>query len=195
MIDDVSRVRPERTRGYWIALLAVILISANLRPGATSVGPLLAEILSGLEQSATWGGLLAAMPGVCFALFGAFSVAFAVRVGLSYALWWGMVAAALGLLLRPWTSDAAIFLVLTALAFAGMAVGNVLLPAYIKRRFPDQVPLLMAIYGSLLAVGATLGGLLALPVAEIAPGGWRGSLAVWGIAAAVAGVARAPGLA
>ena len=188
MIADVSRVRPVRTRGYWIALLAVVLISANLRPGATSVGPLLAEILEGLGQSPTWGGLLAAMPGICFALFGAFAVAFAVRVGLSYALWWGMVAAALGLTLRPWTSNSLVFLALTALAFAGMAVGNVLLPAYIKRRFPDQVPLLMAAYGSLLAVGATLGGLLALPLAEVAPGGWRGSLAVWGITAAVAGV-------
>lgn len=188
MIDDVSRVRPVRTRGYWIALLAVILISANLRPGATSVGPLLAEILEGLDQSATWGGLLAAMPGICFAAFGAFAVLFAVRVGLTYALWWGMVATALGLALRPWTSDSLVFLVLTALAFAGMAVGNILLPAYIKRRFPDQVPLLMAAYGSLLAVGATLGGLLALPLAEVAPGGWRGSLAVWGITALLAGV-------
>lgn len=176
-----------RTRGYWVALAAVVLISANLRPGATSIGPLLAEILAGLGQDATWGGLLAALPGACFAAFGAVSVAFAVRVGLTYALWWGMVATALGLALRPWTSDALIFLGLTALAFAGMAVGNVLLPAYIKRRFPDQVPLLMAIYGSLLAVGATLGSLLALPLAEVAPGGWRGSLAVWGLTAAVAG--------
>ena len=188
MIDDVTRVRPVRTRGYWIALLAVVLISANLRPGATSIGPVMAEILDGLGQTATWGGLLAAMPGICFAAFGAFAVAFAVRVGLTYALWWGMAAAALGLALRPWSSSSWVFLALTGLAFAGMAIGNVLLPAYIKRRFPDQIPLLMALYGSLLAVGATLGGLLALPLAEVAPGGWRGSLAVWGITAAIAGV-------
>ena len=188
MTQDTQRVRTVRTRGYWIALLAVVLISANLRPGATSVGPLLAEILAELGQSPTWGGLLAAMPGICFAVFGAFAVAVAVRVGLTYALWWGMVATAVGLALRPWIPDALVFLGLTALAFAGMGMGNVLLPAYIKRRFPDQVPLLMAIYGSLLAVGATLGSLLALPVAAVAPGGWRGSLAVWGVTAAVAGV-------
>lgn len=188
MSDDVNRVRTVRTRGYWIALVAVVLISANLRPGATSVGPLLAEILAGLGQSSTWGGLLGAMPGICFAVFGAFSVVFAIRVGLTYALWWGMVATALGLALRPWTSNSWIFLGLTALAFAGMGIGNVLLPAYIKRRFPDQVPLLMAVYGSLLAVGATLGSLIALPLAEVSPGGWRGSLAIWGITAALAGV-------
>ncbi|MGC3955019.1 MAG: MFS transporter [Propionicimonas sp.] len=188
MIADVSRVRPVRTRGYWVALIAVVLISASLRPGATSIGPVLAEILEGLGQDATWGGLLAAMPGLCFALFGAFAVSFAVRVGLTYALWWGMVATAVGLALRPWTSNSLVFLGLTALAFAGMAVGNVLLPAYIKRRFHDQVPTLMAIYGSMLAVGATLGSLLALPLAEVAPGHWRGSLALWGVTAAVAGV-------
>lgn len=70
-------------------MAAVVLISVNLRPGATSIGPVLAEILEGLGQNATWGGLLAAMPGVCFALFGAFAVALAMRVGLTYALWWG----------------------------------------------------------------------------------------------------------
>lgn len=185
MIDDVNRVRPVRTRGYWVALLAVVLISLNLRPG-TAIGPVLAEILEGLGQDASWGGLLAAMPGICFAAFGAFAVAFAVRVGLTYALAWGMLATAAGLLLRPWTSNSWIFLALTAVAFAGMGTGNVLLPAFIKRRFPDQVPLLMAAYGSLLAVGATLGNLLALPLAGVAPGGWRGSLALWGITAAVA---------
>lgn len=188
MTVETKRVRPVRTRGYWIAVAAVVLISVNLRPGATSIGPVLAEILEGLGQNATWGGLLAAMPGVCFALFGAFAVALAMRVGLTYALWWGMVAAAAGLVLRPWTSNPLVFLGLTALAFGGMAVGNVLLPAYIKRRFSDQVPLMMALYGSLLAVGATLGSLLALPLAQVAPGGWRGSLAVWGIAALLAGV-------
>ena len=188
MTTDISRVRPVRTRGYWIAVAAVVLISINLRPGATSIGPVLAEILESLGRDASWGGVLAAMPGACFALFGAFSVALAIRVGLSYALWWGMVAAAVGLVLRPWTSDSLTFLGLSALAFAGIAVGNVLLPAYIKRRFPDQVPLLMALYGSLIGAGAALGGLLALPLAQIAPGGWRGSLAVWGIAALLAGV-------
>ncbi len=188
MIEELGRVRPVRTRGYWIALLAVVLISANLRPGATSVGPLLAEILDDLGQSATWGGLLGAMPGICFAAFGAFAVALAVRVGLTYALWWGMAATAVGLALRPRASDSWIFLGLTALAFAGMGIGNVLLPAYIKRRFPDQVPLLMAVYGSLLAVGATFGSLMALPLAEVLPGGWRGSLSVWGVTAALAGV-------
>lgn len=187
MTTDVNRVRPVRTRGYWIAVAAVVLISVNLRPGATAIGPVLAEILETLGQDATWGGLLAAMPGACFALFGAFAVALAMRVGLTYALWWGMVATAAGLALRPWTSSSLVFLGLTALAFAGMAVGNVLLPAYIKRRFPDQVPLMMALYGSLIAVGATLGSLLALPLAQVAPGGWRGSLAVWGIAALLAG--------
>lgn len=177
-----------RSRDSWLAFAAVVLISVNLRPGATSVGPLMAEILDDLGRDATWGGLLAAMPGICFAVFGAFAVAFAVRVGLTYALWWGMVAAAVGLGLRPWTSDAFVFLALTALAFAGMAVGNVLLPAFIKRRFPNRVPQLMALYGSLLAAGGALGSALALPLAAALPSGWRGSLAVWGVAALLAGV-------
>lgn len=184
----MGQQRAAPSRGVWVALGAVVLISANLRPGATAVGPVLAEILDSLGQDATWGGVLAAMPGVCFAVFGGLAVGFAVRVGLTYALWWGMVAAALGLVLRSWVSDATAFLALTAVAFAGMAIGNVLLPAFIKRRFPDRVPQLMALYGSLLAVGATLGSVLAIPLAQVLPGGWRGSLAVWGVAAGLAGI-------
>ncbi|MEA4945875.1 MAG: MFS transporter [Propionicimonas sp.] len=176
-----------RARGNWVALVAVVLISANLRPG-TMVGPVLAELLRDLGQNEAWGGLLTAMPGICFAAFGALSVAFATRVGLAPALFWGMVATAVGLAVRSWTSDAWVFLALTALALGGMALGNVLLPAFIKRRFPNRVPLLMALYGSFLAVGATLGSMLAVPLAEVLPGGWRGSLAVWGPVAALAAV-------
>ena len=52
----------------------------------------------------------------------------------------GLVAAAAGLLLRATTDSVPLFLVLTVVALAGMAVGNVLVPASIKTHGHTVVP-------------------------------------------------------
>lgn len=181
-----GRAAPAFANRAWLAVTAVVLISVNLRPGATGIGPLLSEILAALGQDSTWGGVLTALPGVCFASFGAFAVSLALRVGLNRALWLAMVALASGLIARAFMTDAGAFLAFTVLAYAGIAVGNVLLPAFIKRRFPGRVPLFMTVYSVLLAVGATLASALAVPMAQVLPGGWRDSLALWGVVAVVA---------
>ena len=42
----------------WLVVLAVVLVAVNLRPGATSVGPVLAEVQQGLGLSSTMAGVL-----------------------------------------------------------------------------------------------------------------------------------------
>ena len=175
-----------RRQATWVAVAAVVLISLNLRPGATVLGPIIAEVLAGLWQGAAWGGVLTALPGVCFAFFGSLAVAFSLRVGLNGALWLGMAAAAIGLGVRAWVSDAAWFLALTVLGFAGIAIGNVLVPAFIKRRFPERVATLTAAYSTCLAVGATTASALAVPMARSLPGGWRAALFGCGLTALAA---------
>ena len=117
---------------FGILFTAVALVSVNLRPGASSVGPVLEELRSGLGMSATVAGAMTGLPGLVFGLVGAVSVAFARRVGMTAGITIGLVAAALGLLLRVTTGDVPLFLVLTVVGLAGMAVGNVLVPAWIK---------------------------------------------------------------
>lgn len=171
--------------GVPLAVAAVVLISINLRPG-TAVGPLLEEIVGALGQGSVWAGVLTALPGVCFALFGFAAVPLATRIGVHNTLWIGMALVAGGLLARPWIPVAPLFLILTGLALGGMSLGNVLLPAFIKRRFPGRVAVMMTVYSVLLAVGATIANAVEIPLAEVLPGGWRTSLALWGVAAAVA---------
>lgn len=175
--------------GLWLAAVVVVGISLNLRPGATSLGPLLAEVLADLGRTPAFGGLLAALPGAAFAIFGSLSPRLAARVGLNNALTLGMVAAAAGLLVRVLVPDATLFVAATLLAFAGMAVGNVLLPAFIKRRFPARLTApMMSVFAVSLSLGATMGAALAVPLAEALPGGWRASLGFWGMSAALAAV-------
>lgn len=165
---------------------AVLLLALNLRPGASSVGPLVAEIRDDLGMSATVMGLLGALPALGFAVFGALAVRMAIRLGLGPAIAAGAVAAAVGLLGRVVVGGPAPFLALSLLAFGGMAVGNVLLPVFVKRHFPRRVPALTAMYSVGLAVGATVPPAVAAPLAAALPGGWRTSLALWGGTALVA---------
>jgi len=173
-----------RRVGGLAAFLAVVLVSVNLRPGASSVGPVLAEVRDGLATTEGVAGALTGLPGFCFAVFGALAVGLARRVGATTGIMLGLVAVAAGLLLRSVAGSTALFLLLSTLALAGMAVGNVLVPAWIKWHGGSHEVALATIYGSGLIVGGSLGSLLTAPLADAA-GGWRPALGAWGLAAAL----------
>lgn len=172
--------------GPALIFLAVALISINLRPGATSVGPLLQEVRTALGLGSTLAGALTALPGFAFAVAGGAAVGLARKVGVSAGITLGVLAVVVTLIARVLTDSAAVFLVLTAVGLAGMGLGNVLVPAWIKAHSTDGGVRLMTIYGMGLTVGGTLGPLLAAPVASVAPGHWRGALGMWGIVALLA---------
>lgn len=173
----------------WWALIGIVLLSLNLRPGATSLGPVLAEVKAGLGMGGAVAGLITALPGLCFAVFGALAVAISLRLGLTGALAAGVTATAIGLLLRPFVGSVAPFLLLSIVAFAGMAIGNVLMPAFVKKTFPNRLAGVMSVYTIALAIGATTASMIAVPLLEAGgPQGWRVSLGVWGVVAAAAAV-------
>ena len=169
--------------GLGVLVAAVVLVSVNLRPGASSVGPVLEEVRVGLGMGAAVAGALTGVPGLVFGLAGAVAVAVARKVGMSAGIAIGLAAAAAGLLLRVTVDDAPLFLLLTVVGLAGMAVGNVLVPAWIKAR--GHTVALMTVYGTGLVVGATLATLVTAPITEAA-GSWRAGLGTWGVLAVVA---------
>ena len=176
--------QPSRPLTPWLGVVAVGMIAANLRPGATSVGPALPDVREALDMSATVAGVLTGLPGLSFAVVGAGAVWLASRAGLNRALAIGLVAVAAGLLGRSFATSTPLFLVLSAVALGGAAVGNVLVPAFVKRHYPHRTASLMAVYTVSLAVGALLPGLVHPVVREAA--GWRVSLGLWGAGALVA---------
>ena len=172
--------------GAGLALAAVVLISVNLRPGASSVGPVLAELRDGLGMSPGTAGLMTALPGLCFGVVGALAVGLARRVGMTVGISLGLVAVVVGLVGRSATGSVVVFLALSALALGGMAVGNVLVPAWIKRHAQDGGVRLMTFYSSGLTLGGALAAALVAPVSGVGVLGWRGSLGVWGVVALAA---------
>ncbi|GAA3885557.1 CynX/NimT family MFS transporter [Streptomyces sedi] len=173
-------------RGRVLLALALVLTAFNLRPAISGLGPVLAEVRDDLGMSATVAGLLTSVPALCFAVFGVTAPRLAGRFGAVRVVLAGLAAIALGLGLRAVAGDTAVFLATSALALAGIAVGNVLMPVLVKRFFADRVGLLTGLYSMGMALGTAGAAALTIPISEAFGGHWRHGLAAWAALAALA---------
>jgi MFS transporter, CP family, cyanate transporter len=174
-----------RALGAVLMVLAVVTVAVNLRPGATSVGPLMEDVVGAYGQGAVASGLLTALPPLVFGALGLLAVPLSRRLGLTGAILASFVVVALGLLLRPTTEVFAVFVGLSVLGLLGPALGNVLVPAWIKVHGAGRTVALMTLYTVVLAIGGSAGSALAVPLAGSAADGWKDSLQVWGAVIAV----------
>lgn len=183
---DPEKQAPTRAWATRLVIVGIVLAAMNLRPAITSLGALLEEVRDGLGMSGTLAGLLTSVPPLCFAIFGVMAPRLAKRFGPSAVVCVGMAAIAAGLVLRPFIGGTAGFLAATALALAGIAVSNVLMPVIVKRWFPDRVGSMTGLYSMALALGTSLAAALTVPVTDGLGGRWQSGLAVWAVLAVVA---------
>ncbi|MFD9435114.1 CynX/NimT family MFS transporter [Streptomyces sp. NPDC060002] len=177
-----TRAWSRRTR---LLVVGIVLAALNLRPAITSLGALLEEVRDGLGMSGSVAGLLTSVPPLCFAVFGVMAPRLARRFGPGAVVCAGMVAITAGLLLRPYAGGTAGFLAASALALMGIAVSNVLMPAIVKRHFPDRVGTMTGLYSMALALGTATAAAVTVPMTEALGGSWQTGLALWaGLAAA-----------
>src|SRR6188768_2714593 len=147
-----------------LAVVGLVLVAINLRPAVTSLGPVLEEVRASLGMSAAVAGLLTSVPAVCFALIGSTAPLLARRWGTAGVIALGTTALALGLAVRPFAGGTASFIALTALALAGIALANVLLPVVVKQRFPDRVGAMTGLYSVALNLGASTAAAVTVPL-------------------------------
>lgn len=178
--------RAKGSKSWLFVALAVGGMSFNLRPVASTVGPVLEEITSDLRMSSGTAGALTAMPGLVFGLTAVFAVAIARSLGLVRALTLTLVVLGVGQILRSLVSDSLSLILLTTVALSGAAVANVLVPVFIKSQPGGLHANLMGVYAAALSVGNMLAALVAAPMAAGSPGGWRAALGGWGLVALVA---------
>jgi CP family cyanate transporter-like MFS transporter len=164
---------------------AIVLLALNLRAAVGSLGVVLSPVCHDLGMSLAAAGVLTALPVVCFAVFGIGSHTVVKRLGLHRTSALVLVTIIAGLALRSVAGSSALFMVSTALALAGTAVGNIILPPLVKVHFPDRIALMSALYGAALMTGATLGSVATVPLSE-ALGDWRQGLGIWAILAVIA---------
>ncbi|GAA3682646.1 CynX/NimT family MFS transporter [Streptomyces iranensis] len=163
-----------------------MLAALNLRPAVTSLGPLLEEIRDDLGMSGTVAGVLTSVPPACFALFGLTAPRLARRWGPGAIVCAGLAAIATGLLVRPFAGGTVVFLAASALALAGIAVSNILMPVIVKRWFPDRVGAMTGLYSMGLSLGTAAAAAATVPMTDALGGSWRSGLGAWALLAAVA---------
>jgi CP family cyanate transporter-like MFS transporter len=171
--------------GRYLVLAGIVLVALNLRIAVAAVSPILDLVRVDVALDDAQAGLLGTIPVGMFAIFGSLAPLLARRFAIEPVLVVAMFVSALGEIARSGASQPTAFLCWSAVALAGMGVGNVLLPPLVKRYFPDRIGLVTAVYSTALAVSTMVPPLLAVPVARAV--GWRVSLGVW----AVVGVAAA----
>ncbi|GGF02381.1 MFS transporter [Mycetocola zhadangensis] len=163
--------------GRVLAFVGIILVAANLRTAVGALSPIVGRISTDLALSPVIVGLLGSMPPVCFALFGILTPALVRRSRLEVVLIAALLAIFAGHLLRGLAADVLVLVLGSAITFAGLGLGNVLLPPVVKKYFPDRIALLTTIYVTMLSVSTLIPPLVAVPVADAAS--WRISLAMW----------------
>ncbi|WP_040434691.1 MFS transporter [Schaalia vaccimaxillae] len=168
-----------------VAFLAVVTISPSLRAGATSIGPLLGVIQASLGGGAIAAGILTALPCIVFSIMGFAAVPLSRRFGLTSTLALGMSVSVIGLAARPFASHYGVFLALSFLALVGPALGNVIVPAWVKFHKPGRAVMLITVYGAVLPLGGAIGSLIAVPMAGADGQHWRSAIGFWAFVALI----------
>ncbi|SCG47752.1 MFS transporter [Micromonospora inositola] len=176
---------PSPATGGALVLVGMLLVALNLRAAVTSLGALLDEVRGGLALSGAMAGLVTTLPTIAFAGLGALTPWLVRRYPPARVLVVAMLALTVGQVLRVATDSAAVFVLTSALALAGIAVANILLPMLVKQHFPHRTGLVTGAYTMSLTIGTTVAAASAVPVAH-AFGSWRAGLGVWAGLAAVA---------
>lgn len=172
------------SRQHALVMLAIILVGFNLRPAITSVGPLLGTIRDHLGLANWSAGILTGLPLVAFAVMSPLAPAIGGRLGNARSILAGLLLLTGGIAVRslPWTPT---LFVGTAIIGVGIAMMNVLLPAFIKDKLPHRVGRMTSIYSTAMAILAATAAGLAVPLARLGGLGWSFSLLAWGLMALV----------
>ena len=164
-------------------LLALVLAAINLRPGITSLAPLIERIAEELSLSRTLISLTTALPVLCMGLLAPFAPRLAMRFGLerTIALCLGVIA--LALLLRLAGQRSVLWIGSAVLVGAAIAVAGPLLSGFIKRYFAGQMGRVVGWYSLGMAIGGASGAVLTVPVTRSLGDDWSLGLAFWALPA------------
>lgn len=167
-------------------LFALILAAFNLRPGITSVSPVLHGITKELGMSSASASLLTSIPLLCFGFCSLFAGRLANRYQSEKIITFFIACIGIATFLR-FFSNSSIYLLITALFIgAGIGIVSPLLSGFIKSYFPEKAASMIGIYSTSMVVGASISIGLTTPLQRLLNDSWKNGLAFWSIFALVA---------
>jgi MFS transporter, CP family, cyanate transporter len=162
-----------------------VLVGTTLRAPLTCVGPLMPVITGDTGLSDTHAGLLTALPLLIFAVVPV-AVLRTVHHGLDRLVRLALVAMLGGLLVRSAPGQLWLFTGTVVLAVA-IGFGNVLLPAIVRDSVSSaRVTAVTGAWVAGMCAAAAVSSGIAVPLADLLPGGWRSALASATLLVAVA---------
>ncbi|WAC44774.1 MFS transporter [Pseudomonas sp. SL4(2022)] len=171
-----------------LLLLALVLAAINLRPGITSLAPLIERIAEELALSRGLISLTTALPVLCMGLLAPFAPRLALRLGLERTIALCMALIAVALLVRLFGHASSILIGSAVLLGAAIAVAGPLLSGFIKRHFAGRMGSVVGWYSLSMAIGGAGGAVLTVPATQWLDDDWTHGLAVWALPALVGGL-------
>lgn len=158
-----------------LLVIGIILVAANLRSPITAVGPLIPQITESLHLSNTAAGLITTIPLLAFAIFSPFAPRLAKRFGIERTIFYSLLVITIGFFIRSVPSTAMLFIGTICIGLA-ISIGNVLLPGFVKLKFPHRIGLMTGVYAVSMNVLGALGSGLSVPFSKVGSLGWNGGL-------------------
>ncbi|WP_237700020.1 MFS transporter [Alicyclobacillus acidocaldarius] len=166
-----------------LLVMAVFVVSLDLRPPITSIGPLVLTIQRSLHMNAAEVSLLTSIPVFCMGAFAPLTGAVAARLGMNRAIFACVGLVGIATLVRFFAHAAWLLLASAFAAGLGIAICGPLLSGFIKHHFGRRAPAVIGLYSVGIGLGALASAALSIPLAQ-ALGSWQASLGMWtGLAA------------
>lgn len=118
-----------------ILVIGIALIASTLRTPLTVVGPIITFIKDGLQISNVLAGFLTTIPLLAFAVVSPFAPKLSKRFGIELTLFFSMLLLALGIIMRS-LGTTSLLVIGTVLIGVAISFGNVLMPSFLKLKFP-----------------------------------------------------------
>ncbi len=171
-------------KAVWL-FCSVVLMASNLRAPITSVGPVIPEMIEKLGMTPFLTSLVTTIPLICFALGSTFMPRISRVAGIEKTLLYSIILLALGLFIRPAGN---LFFIFLGSAFIGIAItiGNVLMPPFIKKTFPEKVGPVTAAYLISMNLTSAIAVGYSIDMGRIGHLGWKASIGIWGFLSVIA---------
>lgn len=188
VVGCLSFGSPVKTPLPLLPLLAMILAAINLRPGITSLAPLIERIAADLSLGRGVISLTTALPVLCMGLLAPMAPRLAQRFGLERTIMGCLALLGFALSLRLGGENSALLIISAALLGMAIAVIGPLLAGFIKRHFREQSGRVVGWYSLSMAAGGSAGAVLTTPVTHWFGDSWTLGLAVWALPGILASV-------
>lgn len=167
-----------------LLLLAILLLSLNLRPAIATIGPLIRPISEATQINSVGISLLTTIPVLMMGLGAIYAASIRRTLGERSGIAAGGTMIALACLIRLWADSPYSLFATAVLVGLGIALVQALLPGFIKRNFGNTTSKVIALYSTGIVAGAAIGSGIAAILEDRL--GWLTALACWAGPAVVA---------